>query len=1358
MMRKFEGQVENFDGLELSGWVSFDAADVPDIVVEIAGLRRRKIENLHRRPDLVAAKTEASGGFRITLDDLYPDLLACSTSGNGSPYKVTVCARYQSGAEIVFFEFIGSWGLLEAASATRSRSNGRVETFTGRWISGWALSDKSEPVRVEVVEDGNIIATVFTGLYRAHVGRIHRNGQYGGFIMATPQRLCDGFPHSVSVRLASGWVFPGFPREVRLGKFVGYVEKIEANSIEGWFGSLRDSDQSPKVLTILCNNEPIGVTNFRESRPDITASGLAVSAYAFQFATKRGIFAEDVVSVVDKTSGYQLRVAADAKAAGLPSAIVGHLDHMDEGRIVGWAVDRRSPAKVLRVVAFIDGLPAAEAHTDGVRSDIQLSFQQTVRPEFTIRMPDALQDGMPHELELRVSGSACVLGGTPATIQLPRRPPVFRRSDTPTLNTLDHRIAAAIELINRSPVAKAEGGVSHIILNRNGGEVFVRCLESLLKHLDFTQDELLIVDHGSNDISRDALVRLETVQLAKVIWKNRNDSFSKSNNDAAAVAAKRILLLLNNDIELVSNISRAIEQHLGSPDIGAVGIKLYDLAEPSTEGSMAQGLRELRIQHLGVWFRPGDAATGYNLGGYDITAAAAAREVFGVHDVAVVTGAALGIRAEDFRALGGFDETYVYGTEDIDLCLRIRQTGKRVICDRSLEALHVRGYTRLTRRGEGVPDHFTSNKKHLWTKFGVSLRRHHLQSLVARDGVYAPPQFRIGFAVTEAVAHSLAGDYFTALEMARALADHTGVEYVFLSETEDWYDCFDLDAVIVMRQDYDLRRVRNQKAHCLFLGWARNQFRVWLKQPWMERFDAVLSSSKLFSDLLFRQFGTRAHTLYIATSFQHHGRAGAPIEHDVLFIGSRWGATRDVERSLFPDRINGSVQVYGMGFGDAPNLRPVWGDVLPYAEVEAKYHRSRIVVDDANHTTKRWGSPNSRVFDAMAAGAVVLTNSAATSAVLGKTIPVWNNAEDLTRQINSLLADKDELARCAAEQAGVVVGQHTYTARAARLLAILQDHAAVSLRIDILTAVPREADAELWGDWHFGQSLARAFRKKGHAVRVRKLNEKVDRATDVVLGLRGLQRFEPIVGAANLLWIISHPDLIAADELKGWQHVFVASKTLAERFAPYCKSISVLEQATDCAPSSLWAARADQLPRPRGGVFVGNTRGTTRAFIEMAAAANLDFRIWGQGWIGGPLEDRVVAASIENKSLGALYAGAAFVLSDHWPDMAGQGIVSNRVFDALAAGGVVITDPVVGMESLGLPNLLVCTNAREIMDAAQRAARITDEERLQGGRLVAAAFSFNDRAGRVLEHATACYEPHRAPCLQHSPLSLHKHE
>jgi len=253
MMRTFEGQVENFDGLELSGWVSFGAADVPDIVVEIAGLGHRKIEGLHRRPDLVAAKSEASGGFRITLDDLYPGLLACSTNGNGSPYKVTVCARYQSGAEIVFFRFVGNWGLLETVSAARSRSEGRVGTFDDRWIRGWALSEGPGPVTVEIVEDGEIIATTVTGLYRGDVGGIHRNGKYSGFLMATPQSLCDGFPHSISVRLASGWVFPGFPRPVRLGQFLGIIEKIEANSIEGWFGSLRDTDQSPEMLTLLCN-------------------------------------------------------------------------------------------------------------------------------------------------------------------------------------------------------------------------------------------------------------------------------------------------------------------------------------------------------------------------------------------------------------------------------------------------------------------------------------------------------------------------------------------------------------------------------------------------------------------------------------------------------------------------------------------------------------------------------------------------------------------------------------------------------------------------------------------------------------------------------------------------------------------------------------------------------------------------------------------------------------------------------------------------------------------------------------------------------------------------------------------------
>src|SRR5262249_42464585 len=48
-------------------------------------------------------------------------------------------------------------------------------------------------------------------------------------------------------------------------------------------------------------------------------------------------------------------------------------------------------------------------------------------------------------------------------------------------------------------------------------------------------------------------------------------------------------------------------------------------------------------------------------------------------DYQVVTGAALAIRASRFRRLGGFDTRYHNTYEDVDLCLRVRQDGGRVV-------------------------------------------------------------------------------------------------------------------------------------------------------------------------------------------------------------------------------------------------------------------------------------------------------------------------------------------------------------------------------------------------------------------------------------------------------------------------------------------------------------------------------------------------------------------------------------------------------------------------------------------------------------------------------------------------------
>ena len=1325
---KFDCSVQNFDGSELFGWVTSETDELPNIWVEIDGLGRAEITEFHERNTTSRLENKQTLEFRVAVTDLFPDLVEYGKQAMGVPYRVAVTASHGKNGEAPVFSFEGSWDLIERTVTVTAQPtiDGRIDTLDERWISGWTLPDTSGTQTIELVEGSSILATAVSGIYRADVEKRYPEGRYSGFIMATPRTLSDGFSHQVIARTKSGWIFPGFPKTIRLGNIVGLVEKITRDSVEGWFGFRQVSDVSPKMLTILCNGNVIGTTNLHARRPDVVEAGIAEAVFSYSFRTRRGIYSEDLVTVVDASTGYSLRINPTARAANLPSAVVGHLDLLNEFEILGWAMDRRTPGDAVRIVAYQDGEPVAETITGSFRADVQRTFPLALRPGFTISTPISLRDGQPHQLELRASGTTAALSGSPRTVRFPARTKIFRASQREELSLLTSIVKQKKQEAGTERLAVCNG-VAHIILNRNGGGVFVRCLESLLQTFDFGRDEIIVVDHNSNDVSRDALALIEEARLAKVVWKVRNESFSKSNNDAAALASAPVLLFLNNDIEFVAPLSRRIEEHLRATDVGAVGIKLYDIVEPSAEAVIAREVKSLRIQHLGVWFLPGPKNTNYNMLGYDITSAASHGEIFGVHEVAVVTGAVLGVRATDFQAIGGFDPVYFYGIEDIDLCLRIRQRGLRVICDRNAEALHVRGYTRFTHRGGDVSTRFEKNNKHLWSKFGPQLRRDYRRSILARDGIFGPPTFRVGFAVTEAGTYTVAGDYFTALELAQSLAEHRGMEYVFLSERDDWYDCSGLDALIVMRHDYDLGQVRNQKAQCIFIGWARNHFDSWLDQRWIDRFDVMLSSSKLFAQLLRRRSGISPHLMYIATSFQERPEPAPPIEQDVTFVGSRWGGTREIETALFPDLIEGQVRVFGAGLDEVSQFRDHWGGVVPYAEVESIYHRSRIVVDDANATTKRWGSPNSRVFDAIASGAVVLTNSRATSIVLESTLPIWSDRASLSTQINDLLGDPDKFGKVAGAQACVVRAHHSYAERAGLLLSILGEHVIKCLRIDILTAVPSSADENLWGDWHFAQGLARAFRRHGHAVRVRKLGDKVDRSTDVVIGLRGLQKFDAVLGAINILWIISHPDLVAGDELRDWHHVFVPSKIMVSTLRLYNESISVLEQATELTPASLWAQRRNG-DKMKSGVFVGNSRGVHRPFIESAAEAGLEFRVWGEGWTGTVLEDHVIATSIPNAALGKVYSDAAFILSDHWPDMAQQGIVANRVFDGLAAGGVVITDAVEGIDDLDLPNLFVCRTTEELMIAVARAQMIGEEERLVGGNIVATRFSFKNRA------------------------------
>ena len=271
-----------------------------------------------------------------------------------------------------------------------------------------------------------------------------------------------------------------------------------------------------------------------------------------------------------------------------------------------------------------------------------------------------------------------------------------------------------------------------------------------------------------------------------------------------------------------------------------------------------------------------------------------------------------------------------------------------------------------------------------------------------------------------------------------------------------------------------------------------------------------------------------------------------------------------------------------------------------------------------------------------------------------------------------------------------------------------------------------------WGDWHFARSLADALERLDQWVEIDhpETRGRATRAdTDVVLTLRGLDRVAPDPRAVNLLWVISHPDDVTADELAGFDEAFAASASWAAQHGVTC-----LPQCTDATrfhPGVVPAGTG----HPEGALFVGNARGGPRPVVTAALAGGVALRVVGHGWAAHGVT--AAADRIANDALPAAYAGAGVVLNDHHDAMREHGFVSNRVFDVLAVGGRLLTDEVVGLTgTLGVDVPMWRTPedlarlARPPYDAwPGRAERLALAER------VVAEHSFDARAATLLAAA-----------------------
>ena len=184
-------------------------------------------------------------------------------------------------------------------------------------------------------------------------------------------------------------------------------------------------------------------------------------------------------------------------------------------------------------------------------------------------------------------------------------------------------------------------------------------LASLVSSLPFNLDyEIIFVDDYSTDGTREWLRSLADERI-QTLFNAVNLGYAKSNNLGAQLASGRILGLLNNDLIFkrgwLEPMIKIIEAQ--SNNAGIVGNVQYRADNQKLDHA------GFEINPRGQFSHIRDIPVGLGSEDYECLA---------------VTGACVLIQKEEFVKVGGFDESYINGCEDVDLCYKLRAQGRQI--------------------------------------------------------------------------------------------------------------------------------------------------------------------------------------------------------------------------------------------------------------------------------------------------------------------------------------------------------------------------------------------------------------------------------------------------------------------------------------------------------------------------------------------------------------------------------------------------------------------------------------------------------------------------------------------------------
>lgn len=265
--------------------------------------------------------------------------------------------------------------------------------------------------------------------------------------------------------------------------------------------------------------------------------------------------------------------------------------------------------------------------------------------------------------------------------------------------------------------------VSVIIPNKDHTEDLIQCVESLYQVDKYHNLEIIVVENNSDkektfrdysellgseyDPDKVCTGRLcDGVTIKIVTWKE-GFNYSAINNFGAQYATGEMILLLNNDTEIISE--HTITELVFSCQrdrVGAAGALLYYADDT--------------IQHAGIVIKIGGfAANELTCKEYDdpqyYPYTRAVREMSGC------TAACLMVRRELFNKLQGFDEELVVALNDVDLCMRVREAGFKILFNPFATLHHYESKSRGLEETDEKRERFEREIEHFKSKWQEEL-------------------------------------------------------------------------------------------------------------------------------------------------------------------------------------------------------------------------------------------------------------------------------------------------------------------------------------------------------------------------------------------------------------------------------------------------------------------------------------------------------------------------------------------------------------------------------------------------------------------------------------------------------------